>query len=177
VRKNGDNMARRYFGVGVSIGLLPEDSLLEFAGAIVLVTHDRYLMSRVCNTFLGLDGEGGIKVFASVEQWQKAQRNLDSSKKERDKKPAPPAAAAPPAVTAAAGKKRLSYMEQREYDGMEAIILKAEKALESAKTELEDPTIASKAMKLSEASAAYETARQTVEKLYARWAELEEKLK
>ena len=35
-----------------------EDNLLEFPGALVLVTHDRYLLNRVASTVLGLDGDG-----------------------------------------------------------------------------------------------------------------------
>ena len=49
-----------------------EESLLEFRGALVLVTHDRYMLDRVSTVVLGLDGEGGAEVFADYSQWEQA---------------------------------------------------------------------------------------------------------
>ena len=51
-----------------------EDSLLSFPGALVLVTHDRYLLESVSTDLLALDGKGGARHFASLDQWQAAQR-------------------------------------------------------------------------------------------------------
>jgi len=50
-----------------------EESLLEFSGALVLVTHDRYLLDRVSTAVLALDGEGGVGLFADYSQWEQAQ--------------------------------------------------------------------------------------------------------
>ena len=47
-----------------------EESLLEFRGALVLVTHDRYLLDRVSTTVLGLDGSGSVGQFADYSQWE-----------------------------------------------------------------------------------------------------------
>ena len=47
-----------------------EESLLEFPGALVLVTHDRYLLDRVTNAVLGLDGRGNAALFADYLQWE-----------------------------------------------------------------------------------------------------------
>src|SRR5467141_3680945 len=74
-----------------------EESLSEFRGALVLVTHDRYMMDRVSTVVLGLDGLGGSEVFADYSQWEDWQRT-------REAKPA--AVRAQPARTAA-GKKKL----------------------------------------------------------------------
>ena len=60
-----------------------EDSLIAFEGAVVLVTHDRYMMSRLGDVFLGLDGNGGYGVFASYEQWE---RSLKGSKVDKSQK-------------------------------------------------------------------------------------------
>ncbi len=46
-----------------------EESLLDFPGALVLVSHDRYLLDRVSTVLIGLDGEGGATPFADVDQW------------------------------------------------------------------------------------------------------------
>ena len=93
-----------------------EESLLEFAGALVLVTHDRYLLDRVATTILALDGEGGAEPFADLAQWQasRAARRAPAAETTRER----PAAAA----VAAPATKRLSFREQREWDDMEAAI-------------------------------------------------------
>ena len=46
-----------------------EESLLEFPGALVLVTHDRFLLDRVCDRLLGFDGEGNVAYYAEYGQW------------------------------------------------------------------------------------------------------------
>ena len=57
-----------------------EESLLEFPGALVLVTHDRYLLDRVSTTVLGLDGDGGAQMFADYSQWEQAQNRPQKTK-------------------------------------------------------------------------------------------------
>ena len=68
-------------------------------------------------------------------------------------------------------------MEQREWDSMEARILEAEEALALAQSNTQDPSISANAAKLQEACLATETAQTVVDRLYARWTELEAKLK
>src|SRR6185369_9168931 len=68
-----------------------EESLLEFTGALVLVTHDRYLLDRVSTTVLALDGEGGVGLFADYSQWELA-RSARSKPKAAAKEAAEPSA-------------------------------------------------------------------------------------
>src|SRR4051812_48062817 len=49
-----------------------EMSLEQFPGALVLVTHDRYLLDRVSTEILALDGKGNAKMFAALAQWEAA---------------------------------------------------------------------------------------------------------
>src|SRR3989442_3248533 len=142
-----------------------EESLSEFRGALVLVTHDRYMMDRVSTVVLGLDGLGGSEVFADYSQWEDWQRT-------REAKPA--AVRTQPARTAA-GKKKLSYIEAREFEGMEERIAEAERTLQARRAALEDPAIASDGPRLMAASAEVEEAEKAVDALDARWAGLEEK--
>ena len=72
-------------------------------------------------------------------------------------------------------KKKLSYLEAREYAGLEQRIAEAEQTLKSKRAELENPAIASDSAKLVAAHAEMESAEKNLEALYARWAELEEK--
>jgi ATP-binding cassette subfamily F protein uup len=148
-----------------------EESLLEFRGALVLVTHDRYMMDRVSTAVLGLDGFGSVGIFADYSQWeswQKAQEeraSTSTSAKNPD-----------PTTTRSSGAKRkLTYIEAREYASIEQRIAEAEETLEAKRAALNDPAIASDGPRLIDASADLEEAQRVVDMLYARWAELEEK--
>jgi len=46
-----------------------EESLLDFPGALVLVSHDRFLLDSVCDQVLGFDGDGGVTFYADYQQW------------------------------------------------------------------------------------------------------------
>ena len=145
-----------------------EESLLEFPGALVLVTHDRYLLDRVSTTVLGLDGRGQAQLFADYRQWEDWR---SESPAPRSVAPAAERLAAPPA------KKRHSYLEAREFAGMEERIAAAERDLEQRRRRVADPAIACDALQLQEALAALEASRAAVDALYERWAELEVKVR
>jgi ATP-binding cassette subfamily F protein uup len=146
-----------------------EESLPEFAGAVVLVTHDRYLLDRVSTVVLGLDGEGHAERFADYSQWEAWMAEASQPKSR--------AVVAPTGQPKAAGeKKRLSYTEGREYAGLEARITEAEEDLRAKRARLEDPMVVRDGRRLLEVSREIEEAERVVEALYARWAELEERL-
>ena len=145
-----------------------EESLLEFSGALVLVTHDRYLLDRVSTSILALDGAGRAVHCADLAQWQELRRA-----KSAEASAAPAAGPALGARGSMAPARRLSYRERREWEGMEAAIVEAETELERRRGAAEDPTIASDALALSERYAALAAAHAEVDRLYARWAELE----
>ena len=145
-----------------------EESLLEFPGALVLVTHDRYLLESVSTVVLALDGQGQFGVLrrlravggrppvraAALESHRRQGRTAEARRKEA---------------------KRLSYKEKQEWEQMEAKILAAEGSLEAAQAAVEDPAVATDPAALQERCNALEAARREVERLYARWAELEGK--
>jgi len=145
-----------------------EDSLLEFPGALVLVTHDRFLLESVSTLILALDGQGNSEFFADYAQWESARQSAPPPSKSTAAKASPK-----PAKEA----KRLSYKEQQEWEKMEGAILEAENRLAAAQAGVEDPAVATDPAALQERCNELEKARQGVEKLYARWAELEAKLK
>jgi ATP-binding cassette subfamily F protein uup len=149
-----------------------EEALLEFAGALVLVTHDRYLLDRVANTVLGLNGEGNAALFADYSQWEEWR---DETVSTRNGTSAPAAAAKPASSAAAPAKKKLSYMEQREFDGIEANVETADERLDAARARVEDPAVVVDAKALTEALAELEAAQTEHDKIYERWAELTEK--
>jgi ATP-binding cassette subfamily F protein uup len=149
-----------------------EESLLEFRGAMVLVTHDRYMLDRVSTTVLGLDGMGEAERFADYSQWEAWVDSRAESEKRGPAERKPVAALAP---GASGGKKKLSYLEAREYAGIEAEITQAEETLQSKQAALDDPAIASDAAELVRAGSELKEAQGVVDRLYARWHELEEK--
>jgi len=148
-----------------------EESLLEFKGALVLVTHDRYMLDRVSNTVLGLDGKGNTRIFADYSQWEewkgveKGTVNSEQGTRGGEKKPA----------ASSAGKKKLSYMEQREFDGIEAKVDAADARMAAAHDRLEDSAVTSNAEALTAALAEMEAAQAEHDAVYERWAELTEK--
>jgi ATP-binding cassette subfamily F protein uup len=162
-----------------------EESLLEFRGSLVLVTHDRYMLDRVSTIVLGLDGAGSAEVFADYRQWEtwQADREKSASSQGSDKRsqnePGKPrgngSQVSGTAAAAAPAKKKLAYLEAREYATMEQRVAEAEEILQSKRVQLEDPTIASDGPRLLTAHAELEAAQTTVDNLYARWAELEKK--
>jgi ATP-binding cassette subfamily F protein uup len=149
-----------------------EETLLEYPGALVLVTHDRYMLDRVSTMVLGLDGRGGAESFADYMQWEAWQAESKEPARATDVQ----SAAAKPARPAdAAAKKKLSYIEAREFATIEERIAQAEKVLEEKRVAAEDPKIATDAHKLLQAHAEMEQAKKSVDELFARWAELEAK--
>ena len=146
-----------------------EDSLLEFAGALVLVTHDRWLLDRVSTRLLALDGTGRAEWFADYAQWESTQ-----ARKAGDGRRAPVSDNGNTA-TVPSKRKGLSYRERQEWETIEQKILKAEEVVAACEAAANDPAIASSAEALQERHAALHAAQAEIERLYARWTELEDK--
>ena len=154
-----------------------EESLLEFRGALVLVTHDRYLLDRVSTVVLGLDGSGNAGQFADYLQWEAWRDELEQDRGAAERKIAErPVATIDAPSLAQPARKKLSYLEGREYETIEARIADAEATLQQAQEAANDPTIASDAPRLQAALNELANAQATADALYARWAELEAKL-
>lgn len=149
-----------------------EENLLDFPGAMILVTHDRYLLDRVSNVVVGLDGEGGCGLFADYLQWEAWQAER---KKAKSKPVVSSTSGATPA--ASASKKKLSYKDAREYETLEQRIADAEHVLEVKRAAMQDPAIVSDGAALQRTYKEFGEAQQAVDALYARWAELEDKLR
>jgi ATP-binding cassette subfamily F protein uup len=144
-----------------------EESLLEFPGALVLVTHDRYLLDRVSTRLLALDGRGGVTPYADFAQWEAARAAEGAPAKAPKAGPAAPRSGKP---------RKLGWRDQRDWEQMEQRILDAEGKVEEARRAAEDPAVSSDHVALSERMAALAAAEAAVGELYARWAELEEKV-
>ncbi len=149
-----------------------EDSLYEFPGAIVLVTHDRYLLDRICDRLIGFDGEGKSLYFADYEQWLAfmQDRRGEGGASRPEKKVAKPT---PPVEKKKSS--RLTYIDQREYDQMEERILAAETELEGNQRKMEMPETMADPGLLNECWQETQRLQGLIDTLYGRWDELERK--
>ena len=144
-----------------------EESLNAFPGAVVLVTHDREMLDRICHVLLAFEGNGKIGAYADYEQYKRilsGELNEDGSEKRSAKK------GSPKTEDTAKPAKKLSYKEQREWDSMEEAIMNAEAALELLQENMPQSDVP------DEMTAYYEelaTAQEKVDRLYKRWSELE----
>lgn len=144
-----------------------EENLLDFAGALVLVTHDRYLLDRVSTVVLGLDGKGGVQRFADYSQWEE----WIADRKQAKPKPAPV-----PKPAQSTAKKKLSYLDTLEHEGIVQRIADAEAELKSKYAALEDPAVVRDGRLVEAAYQEMEDAQGKLDDLYARWSELEDKV-
>jgi ATP-binding cassette subfamily F protein uup len=145
-----------------------EDSLESFPGALVLVTHDRYLLDRVSTEILSLDGKGGARMHVNLAEWERA-KYAELEEKPEPKKPKP----APEVKPAAPEKKKLTWKEQRELEGIEETIHLAEAKVEELQKQVADPKVMADRNRMHDACEALGAAQHEVERLYARWAELD----
>lgn len=164
-----------------------EESLEEFPGAVVLVTHDRAMLARLSTHLIvigfGENGEAGH--FVDYEQWQRADAARKAAAK-RKADPRPAAAASAPAdagsdapaaasasAPAATPKKKLTYKEQRELAEIEPEIHRTEELAKKLEAEMNDPNVIADYKKFEDVSRAFAAAQAKVTALFERWAELD----
>jgi len=141
-----------------------EQALNEFSGAIVLVTHDRFMLTRLSTQLLALDGQGHAKTYVSYTQWQKDQAHrwaptvkpLETNK-----------------AKVSASTKKLSYKLQRELDKMEDTIIDAEAQIEALEKQAADPCVIADHVRHAKVCDQLGQAHIRVRQFYDRWAQLE----
>ncbi|QDK46435.1 ABC transporter ATP-binding protein [Bdellovibrio sp. ZAP7] len=150
-----------------------EESLREFNGAVILVTHDRYFMDQVAKDIIALhknpDGNMTMERFAGFLQWEEwfeDLKEIEATKKQEEKQEAKAASGKP---------KKLSFKEKFELENMEATIAGLEEKLQTAQTQSMLPEVASNAKKVQELYTEIATLQKEIERLYDRWSQLEGK--
>lgn len=148
-----------------------EESLIDFPGAVVLITHDRYMLDRVANVFLALGDKENGTLYADYAQWEKNQKERRqeelSSEKKGPKAPNPPVAKSPKP------KVKRSYSEEREYQQMEGKIQALEGKIQELTRALENPEIGGDSQQLTLLCEELHLAETRLEQLFLRWEELE----
>jgi ATP-binding cassette subfamily F protein uup len=154
-----------------------EEALIAFPGMVLVVSHDRYFLNRVCTNILAFEGDG--KIAHSVGDYDYYLEKKQRAEKEAARQSAAILAASKAAPVQAAkpsGPKprKLSFKEQRELEGMEAQIHAVEAEVARIEGLFADPEFFRKnAAKVTELTTALDAAKEQVPKLYARWEELE----
>ena len=154
-----------------------EQSLEEFPGAVVLVTHDRAMLARLSTHIIALDGEGNARHFTNYDQWEMYQTIKPSGKKgsysvgDEDKS----AKVETPAAPAPVKKKKLVYKEQRELDQIEPTIHANESKLKELEAQMADPAVMGDRKKFEQVSREAADLQANIARLYERWSELDGK--
>ena len=180
-----------------------ERLLLEFQGAVLLVTHDRYFLDKVATAILALEGDGSAVRYpgnydsyrtlkAQSEKAAKDVRNEAARVQKADAKEAAriEAGGSPRSLSTAPGAGarthsgnkpaptpvKLSFKQQKELEGMEALIEQAEERRVAAEAALVDPANLSgpRVAQLPALQAAHDAISGEIEKLYLRWQELQD---
>jgi ATP-binding cassette subfamily F protein uup len=144
-----------------------EENLLEFGGLLVIVSHDRYMISRVCGLFIGFTTDGKAELFADYEQWEesiktnKKENAGDARKTDKDKRPHKE-------------KTKLSYKEKLELQNIEKQIEILDEKIKSLEAQLNDPMNFSDYILLHKLTEEIALNKETLEKFYHRWEELSE---
>lgn len=146
-----------------------EDSLTDFPGAIVLVTHDRAMLAELSTQILALDGEGNARYFTDYEQWQRAQKDVPVKAASK-----PAAQSASSTASTAPAKRKLSYKEQQELTQIEPKIEKMEAEIKEWETQMADPKVIADHKKFQDLCIKVSQMQNKVSKLYDRWAELQQ---
>jgi ATP-binding cassette subfamily F protein uup len=150
-----------------------EDAIETFPGATLLVTHDRAMLESLADRIVVLGAPDGIpRVVASLTQALRALGEFEQAS------PTPETARETPRPASqqpTAARKKLSYMEQREYDSIDASIAAAERKAADLEAKLNDPKLISDHQAYAKACDAAGAAQAEVQRLYARWEELEAK--
>jgi ABC transport system ATP-binding/permease protein len=168
-----------------------EESLEEFPGAVVLVTHDRAMLARLSTTIIALDGKGGARSFADYEQWERyhASEGDEPATKRNAKKngasqnslteaadAAMKASDGQASTTSAQTKKtKLSYKEQQELATIEKTIEETEALARQLDAQMADPHVMADARQFQSICTQAGDAHAKVAQLYERWTELEAK--
>jgi ATP-binding cassette subfamily F protein uup len=149
-----------------------ENSLLDFPGAIVLISHDRYMLDQISNVIIGLGSQCEPELFADYRQWElyQAKKSADSKgipKEKIEKKEQPP--------RGEERQRKMNYSEKREWEQMESNILLLEQEIEELQTLIYNTVNANQPEKLQKACQELDVKQHSLEKLYHRWQELEMK--
>lgn len=147
-----------------------EDFLMQFPGCVLVVTHDRYFMDKICDHLFAFEGEGQIKDFpGNYSEYRVAQAEEVAQRKLRNESMVKTKSKA---VEKPKEKTKLTYAERLEFEALEAEIEDLETRRETLASQLE--AAATDADKIMELSSQLEALQSELEEKEMRWLELSE---
>jgi ATPase subunit of ABC transporter with duplicated ATPase domains len=162
-----------------------EEALANFDGCAFVVSHDRYFLNRVANRIIAFQGDGQVVIVeGNYDHYRLYCRKMEEQKRQsaqvkkntvaEETNPTRREQNAPEKK-----KKKLSYKEQREFDGLEEAIMKAETLVEKLEEKMQAPNLysTSSGEEVTKLVADLEAAKTEVERLYDRWAKLSDRAK
>ncbi len=150
---------------------LLEEALVGFKGSVIVVSHDRYFLNRVCTSILGFENGGELRYSPGNYDYYLERRGSVAPAVETPKKASEPKST--PQVRAPK-RPKLTWKEERELEGMEAAILASEQEAARLEALLADPEFYRKSgADYPKMEAELCDARAATARLYARWEELE----
>lgn len=144
-----------------------EEALAAFDGTVLVVSHDRYFLDRICDRIVAFE-EGGVHAQPGNFSYY-----LDGKKARESRYATMALSAKSGPASKSAPKRKLGFREKQELEGMEETILAAEKEAAGLEELLNDPSFhASRAAEAPAMIARLEAIRIEIDRLYARWEEL-----
>jgi ABC transport system ATP-binding/permease protein len=140
-----------------------EQSILEFTGAVVIVSHDRYFIEKVSNQMLYLDGKGNSKIVAGYDQILEDKKKQNNELKPKKKK----------VIKKTASKIKFSFNDKYELDHIEEKIQAVETNIQKLEESIKDPVVAGNPGQLSDYCSQLQNEKEKLDQLYERWEELE----
>ena len=149
-----------------------EEALADFEGTVLVVSHDRYFLDRICDQIVAFE-DTGVYVQPGNYSYYLEKRKQREQVRVVAITPTPLTAA--PTPTKSARPRKLTFKEQRELTGMEAAIHAAETRVVELETTLNSPGFyATRAKDAPGLIAELDAAKSEVTRLYTRWAELDQ---
>jgi ATP-binding cassette subfamily F protein uup len=152
-----------------------EEALMSFPGCVLVVSHDRYFLNRVCNGVLAFEGDGTVSFSeGDFDYYLEKKERAEAEARETAKAYEKTAKAARLPTGDAPRPRKLTWKEQRELEGMEERIMEAEGEVERIEGVFADPEFHTKhGGRTKELQEELEKAKAAAAELYARWEELE----
>ena len=144
-----------------------EEYLADFAGCVIIVSHDRYFMDKVVDHLLVFNGNGEVKDFpgnyTQYRDWRSMKSKDDEPKVEKEAKPR---------VKPNSERKRMSYKEKREFEQLEKDMARLEEERKSIEEQLCSGTLS--VDELTEKSKRLPEIKDELDMMEMRWLELSE---
>lgn len=151
---------------------LLEEFLLDYAGTVLLVSHDREFLNNVVTSTFVLEGGGVVKEYVGgYDDWLRQRTAPPDKQPDSEKKPLKPAAPIP----AIDQPRRLSFKEKKELETLPSIIETLERQQQQLHEEMAAPDFYKMGPQIAAVAARLEEITRQLDQSYRRWQELEER--